>query len=548
MAGWGIGLGSFVGGMQQGYGLGQSIQSNRTANQMRQIQLQDMQRTEAQKQAMDTVSKQGGAAYDAAVSSGNADPMHADEWFAQNWLPKVVAVQRANGDYAGAASLEKWGEDQNTKAQIRSMGQVLGQLYNGANTGDYSGLETEMGSFFKKLPADMRKKMGSFDGLRAETDENGKFIATASFTDPKGKEQIYTWDSPEALRQTIEGWANPSALYAETMKTEEGQKKFQATVGEAAAKANIDIRKDQKLRELGLKGKTPQERYAAAQETLTKANLDGKPPSDAEVRAYLKAQDDYAATSNNTAAPGISVPGATPAGTTAQPPAPAAAAAQPSTPATAPKIIVNQKAAQAVDATGKPLPLPSTPSADAASITAPPPASAPPQPAAPSVPPPSAGQGIATGIGLPAVLARVAPQVAPTGAAVAQQAPGLGAAPVPAAAAIAPGKGQPVYVATPQAPNGMLKQGNVDLSKRPVVKNPDGTISTVRSITVTLPDGKAVLIPTVVGGRVVSNQEAIQHFKQTGEHLGIFKDETAADQYANALHEQQAQIYAPKGG
>jgi len=544
MSGWGIGLGSFVGGMQQGYGLGQSIQSNRTANQMRQIQLQDMQRTEAQKQELDAIGSQGKADFDKAVAQGQADPQHPDEWFSQNYAPRMENFFLSKGDVESAAKWNKWSNDTTTKKQIRAMGNVVGRLYDGANTGDYSGLETEMGNFFKTLPADMRKRVGSFDGLRAETDENGKFIATASFTDAGGKEHIYTWDSPDALRQTIEGWANPSALYAETMKTEEGQKKFQAEVGKYAAERNIDIRKDQKLQELGLKGKTPQERYAAAQEVLTKANLDGKPPTDAEVRAYLKAQDEYAAT----AAPGIA-PSVTPVGTTAQTsaPAPAAAAAQPSTPATAPKIIVNQKAAQAVDATGKPLPLPSTPSADAASITAPPPASAPSQPAAPSQPPPSAGQGIATGIGLRRVLARVAPQVAPTGAAVAQQAPGLGAAPVPAAAAIAPGKGQPVYVATPQAPNGMLKQGNVDLSKRPVVKNPDGTISTVRSITVTLPDGKAVLIPTVVGGRVVSNQEAIQHFKQTGEHLGIFKDETTADQYANALHEQQAQVYAPQG-
>jgi hypothetical protein len=543
MAGWGIGLGSFVGGMQQGYGLGQSIQSNRTANQMRQIQLQDMQRTEAQKQELDAIGSQGKADFDKAVAQGQADPQHPDEWFSQNYAPKMENFFLSKGDVESAAKWNKWSNDTTTKKQIRAMGSVVGRLYDGANTGDYSGLESEMGNFFKTLPADMRKRVGSFDGLRAETDENGKFIATASFTDTGGKEHIYTWDSPDALRQTIEGWANPSALYAETMKDEAAAKKYKADLGEYAAKKGIDLRAAAAERAAGLKGKTPQERAAAAQEVLTKANLDGKAPTVEEIAKYLQDQDAAAAR----IAPGISAPGATPVGTTAQPSAPAPAAAQPSTPATAPKIIVNQKAAQAVDATGKPLPLPSTPSADAASITAPPPASAPSQPAAPSPPPPSAGQGIATGIGLPAVLARVAPQVAPTGVAVAQQAPGLGAAPVPAAAAIAPGKGQPVYVATPQAPNGMLKQGNVDLSKRPVVKNPDGTISTVRSITVTLPDGKAVLIPTVVGGRVVSNQEAIQHFKQTGEHLGIFKDETAADQYANALHEQQAQAYAPQG-
>jgi hypothetical protein len=107
-------------------------------------------------------------------------------------------------------------------------------------------------------------------------------------------------------------------------------------------------------------------------------------------------------------------------------------------------------------------------------------------------------------------------------------------------------KGAPTYVATPTAPDGMIRQGNIDLNRRPTVKNSDGSISTVRSITITTQDGKAVLIPTVVGSRVVSNEEAIKHFQQTGENLGIFKDEASADAYAQALHEQQAQAYAPK--
>lgn len=544
MGGYGIGLGSFVGGMQQGYGLGQSIQSNRMTNQMNQIKLEDMQRTQRQKQEMDEIGSQGKADYDAAVAKGQADPQHPDEWFAQNYAPKMESFLAANGDVAGAQSWNKFANDATTKRQIRSMGSVLVQLHDGANTGDYSGLDTEMGNFFKTLPAETRKRMGTFDGLRAETDEQGKFIATASFTDQKGKEHIYTWDNPDGLRQTIEGWANPAALYAETMKTEEGKKKFQADVGEAAAKANIDIAKEQKLSELGLKGETPLKRVTDAQKTLMDdptRTAPGRPSLD-EVVKYVQDQDAAAAK----IAPGIG-------GQQPQQSGPAAVA---------PKIIVNQKAAQAVDAAGKPLPMVS--GANPASITAPAPSSAPSgQPAAPSAPPPSGPQGIAAGIGLPAMLAsRAAQQVAPTataapvpqtapGAAPVPQtsaAPGLGAAPQPpAAAAIAPGKGQPLYVATPQAPDGLVRPGNIDLSSRPIVKNPDGTISTVRSITVTMADGKAVLIPTVIGNRVVSNQEAIQHFKQSGENLGVFKDELSADQYANALHQQQAQAYAPQG-
>lgn len=90
-----------------------------------------------------------------------------------------------------------------------------------------------------------------------------------------------------------------------------------------------------------------------------------------------------------------------------------------------------------------------------------------------------------------------------------------------------------------------LVPGNIDLSKRPVVHNPDGSISTVRSINVSDDQGRQILIPTVVGDKVVSDQEAIDHWKKTGEHLGIFADRNAAEQYAQKLHEDQAKLYAP---
>jgi hypothetical protein len=78
---------------------------------------------------------------------------------------------------------------------------------------------------------------------------------------------------------------------------------------------------------------------------------------------------------------------------------------------------------------------------------------------------------------------------------------------------------------------GQVEQGNIDLENRPQVKNPDGSVSTVRSISIEQ-DGQTILIPTVVNGKVVSDQEAIQHFQASGEHLGVFADRPSADQFA----------------
>jgi len=95
------------------------------------------------------------------------------------------------------------------------------------------------------------------------------------------------------------------------------------------------------------------------------------------------------------------------------------------------------------------------------------------------------------------------------------------------------------------AEGGPVAPGNIDLHNRPVVHNPDGSISTVRSITVGFGD-KTYVLPTVVGGKVVSNREAIDHFRQTGEHLGAFGKREEADAYAQRLHEDQAKEYEGK--
>jgi hypothetical protein len=104
---------------------------------------------------------------------------------------------------------------------------------------------------------------------------------------------------------------------------------------------------------------------------------------------------------------------------------------------------------------------------------------------------------------------------------------------------------------------GQLEPGNIDVNHRPVVKNADGSHSTIFSMTIPIGDGRWALVPSIVNGKFLTQDgkmprgkqalqqledAAAEHFKKTGEHLGIFASQKAADSYAEATH-----AYMPNG-
>ncbi len=85
-------------------------------------------------------------------------------------------------------------------------------------------------------------------------------------------------------------------------------------------------------------------------------------------------------------------------------------------------------------------------------------------------------------------------------------------------------------------------EGNIDLNDRIVVFNADGTFSTEISFSVEI-DGLEVLLPLIINGELVSEEEAIDHFLRTGEHLGMFSSIEEAEQFAEELHLRQERRY-----
>lgn len=91
----------------------------------------------------------------------------------------------------------------------------------------------------------------------------------------------------------------------------------------------------------------------------------------------------------------------------------------------------------------------------------------------------------------------------------------------------------------------MVVPGNIDLDNRTAVVNADGSVSTELSFSCKI-DGLEVLLPTVIKGEIVSEDEAIEHFLQTGEHLGMFRTPADAEVYANWLHLRQEEKYGDR--
>jgi hypothetical protein len=89
-------------------------------------------------------------------------------------------------------------------------------------------------------------------------------------------------------------------------------------------------------------------------------------------------------------------------------------------------------------------------------------------------------------------------------------------------------------------------KGNIDLLTRPKVKNQDNSISTIRSMSFE-EDGQEILVPTVIQKngkwKVVSDDEAIRHYHDTGKYLGKFNTVADANAYAQSLHESQEKLY-----
>src|SRR5208283_4790917 len=84
-----------------------------------------------------------------------------------------------------------------------------------------------------------------------------------------------------------------------------------------------------------------------------------------------------------------------------------------------------------------------------------------------------------------------------------------------------------------------LEPGNIQWYGRDKVPMGKGGYGTVYSFS-REEDGKEVLVPQIYDGKLHSQEEAWQHYKQTGQHMGKFKNASDADYFGQKYHEDAA--------
>ncbi|MBI1202601.1 MAG: hypothetical protein GC182_08835 [Rhodopseudomonas sp.] len=604
MAGWGIGIGSFASGLADGFDFGQKIAQGRQTRTLNDQKIQSNEYTLKSQQRADEEARRADAERQGALkilnpapgiqapSGVNPDgspaapgaidaPVQTDYSRYSNMGKKLSDYYIQQGDFDKALHAEKFFDDKKNRIKLDQMGVVVGNLNDAVATGDYSRLGDNMGTFFNDLPEKVRQG-ATFQKLDVTRGSDGKVNGIAMTLKGKdGKQIVHNWGDEASFSDAMHTWLNPAHLIDQLTAGTTAAKKYKTDITEYATKKTIDATAGAPAR----RAKMIQD-FLFQDQQLHKDDIPGQKASPRLTVEQAAAKAD-AILNAPQSKPGITagpqqVIVDTKTGKTIPAPAGAPVAPQQSTPGIGQAPLAG--ATGTVSGAGQTAPAgngQAPAAASPASITSPPPGSSPapaPAPAAASAAPPAAAQQpqIVPAPGLGATGQRVmqpqsgavaGPQYSDNGpkydlgGSITRALPQIGAgrlnqinaarqsqglAPLNSLPGQVGKGGAPLYVAG-SAPPGMVKQGNIDLSARSSVKNSDGSISTVRSITVSIDGGRAVLIPTVVGDKVVSNKEAIDHFKQTGENLGVFQDEASADAYARTLHEQQEQQYVPKG-
>jgi hypothetical protein len=115
---------------------------------------------------------------------------------------------------------------------------------------------------------------------------------------------------------------------------------------------------------------------------------------------------------------------------------------------------------------------------------------------------------------------------------------------IPAPLTSVPGPAGPMALPS----RGLLRPGNIDLSRRKIVRNKDGSISTIRAFYIQDDQGRTVLLPSMdKDGNVMTMPAAVRYWSARGQSLGIFDTPANAEAYESTMHDLLSEQYRRMG-
>lgn len=317
---FGIGIGAFMDGFEQGVGIRQKIDARREEK--------------ANRDQLKTIETDTKAAFDKGVADGTVDEDSYDQFWMKYALPKRKMALLEQGDTAGARALQEWGESD----AARRGGKLFSSALLKAQTGDAAGALQDAISAGK---LDGYMKHGyDIVGQDEIKGEDGSLLGfRLRLKDDKGKEleqDVAVNDVP----RMISVFLNPDAAWESQKASRAAEDKRKQELEDHEAKKKIDQKYS--------KGTDRAEVYRKAREERMKSDLDfadlSREEQDRAIREDLDAADAYAA-SQGQGEGGLE--GGT--GTTDSP----AGIGSPVSPA-GPKMIVDETTGEAIGAPSEP--------------------------------------------------------------------------------------------------------------------------------------------------------------------------------------------------
>ncbi len=281
MANFGIGLGAFMSGAQQGAQFANSIKDQQRKDKLFDLQLQDATDARNAQQGAKAVAQQG---MNDARSATDGQIDNVMNYYKQNTVPKLQQYWMENGDMDKADRFGKWIEDDNTKQGMKYGAAML----RSAQLGDADGVAENMVKLYNQP--------GYFqDGMSAESAQiirddkgNATGMKVVLKNDKTGETTDHTFNNMNDVYDLATQFAAPDKVFSHIEQQRAQADKIKISNAQQQQKWNQTVAGKQIDQNYRLEAQNNQSQLRQA-ENASKAKAGGSNSESAKIQARISA-------------------------------------------------------------------------------------------------------------------------------------------------------------------------------------------------------------------------------------------------------------------